>query len=263
MMSKQCGLMGLVGFLLVCGACSEPSRDRAKLSKKPETSGIPQGQTDKILEAAPVLKPRRFSLQVAGKEKAFALEDSPSSTEGLISVTPDVRGALKYFYETYDLINMDAKLQGAALDLDRDTEWLVTNRFTHQETGKSYRSLLVMDRRGEHYVVAKAWYKKGMDVSYQVLGHGNGDRAALLVSLKDGKNERVEIWQLGKGGVWKEIAILGIEPEIGVRLSSRSPGQIEVDRQGREESYFLRYKRKGFELLKMPKKTDATEIVTP
>jgi len=121
-------------------------------------------------------------------------ETTPPASSDLPALEPDVVAIKAWLFKTLGVVAPEVRLRPVVLDFDPEDEVLVEVPFALD--GRTVEWLLLLDKRGAGYVLAKRWTVDGRDARAKVVAHGHGQRACLIVESQDADWHEVELLQL-------------------------------------------------------------------
>ena len=182
-------------------------------------------------------------------------ESAPLAPAGAIAVEPTEAGVRAYVANHLKTVAPDVELREVSLDFDADSEYIARIPFKVGAARESYGWVVLLDKRGEGYIALETWAERGVDAQAQVLAHGRGDRAAVIVTRQGAEVSQVEVVRLATSGKLSRIATFG--GRIGHRGLVRATydgyvagfPQFSVEREGgAKDSYRLVVQDRGFVL---------------
>ena len=236
MRSRAC-LWPLVGVCLV--ACPE--------ADKPPGTGVEVEPEPQLHTAADAGDPRESA---PTKMPVPEPESTPPADPTLPQVDPSEQGIAEYIFKRHKVLPPRATLKRVVLDFDREDEIIATVRFEPAQ-GRSTQWVFLLDKRGAGHAVVREWATKDLDTQIHVMGHGQGDRALIIVESQGADTSLVELLRLAPGGVLTEVARLGgtraRHGDLSLDLKHRPP-LVALKKGSGVRRFEIRTRRKGFEL---------------
>ncbi len=235
-------------------ACS-PFPEKAPVSQPaPKVSGP---RTDVASESAPakLLTPEELATKLDSAQKLPALVPAPTppADPSLVVVQPRVEEVRRYLLKNVGHLAQDIELRPVVLDFDREDEYIARATL---RIGQEVRAkwVLLLDKRGDHYVLLRAWTPPNSVVEDRIIANGRGGRALLVLQTRQvsatSDSSAVSLWSLDAQGNLQSHKAPG-QQDRDVLVPGARPHQFLLRTSGGKSNAFrLRASQEGFELVK-------------
>lgn len=234
----------IASYLLLCSVCSaqegDASADAAIEVREVETA------TPAASKPGGPVDPMVWAEQQQPKYEHHPPEPTPPDDPALVGLDPDEAALRAWSFQRLGVVAPEIRLRRVVLDFDVEDEVLVEIPFNLSD--RTVQWLLLLDKRGDRYVVARQWTVEGRDARATVVAHGHGQRACLVVESQDGGWHEVELLQLQGRLVTLGAFGAGQGATLGVERAGAERTLTLGLPDGRRRRWRLRSLERGFEV---------------